>query len=174
MSETPLCDELSAGDVCDYVSAWLALAEHLERALTAAESELETVKRERDEAVTKSVLAESNRWGDRLNWVHQQYDVDGSGCDSGDELDVIETEISLALGNLTERAESAESLSAQRGDALREAKSLENLGYNICYAQSQPNEVDETGVPASKYQAEAARVQSLINAALSPEAPAHD
>lgn len=43
------------------------------------------------------VDAEAKRWGDRLNWIHLRYEVDGSGTESGDPLDVIEAEIKQAL-----------------------------------------------------------------------------
>ncbi len=42
---------------------------------------------------------EQNRWCERLNWLHQEYCADYSGCDSGDPLDCVEVEIRQAIEN---------------------------------------------------------------------------
>lgn len=57
----------------------------------ACEDELITAcfQREREKAVEEEQI----RWQDRLNWIHLKYGVDGSGCDSGDPLDLTATEV---------------------------------------------------------------------------------
>lgn len=52
---------------------------------------------------------EIERWGNRLDFVHKEYGTDGSGCDSGDEIDVIESEIRQAINNETNRADELQS-----------------------------------------------------------------
>lgn len=56
-------------------------------------SQLAAMTQERDAAIEKAVEEEQIRWQDRLDFVHQKYDIDGSGCDSGDPLDLTCTEM---------------------------------------------------------------------------------
>lgn len=55
------------------------------------------------EQIDFAIEKEACRWAERLNWIHAKYDVDGSGTESGDALDVIEAEIRLVLGKLEEQ-----------------------------------------------------------------------
>ena len=47
---------------------------------------------------------EANRWCERLQWLHTEYDADCSGCDSGDTLDLVEVEIRQAIENAQQQA----------------------------------------------------------------------
>ena len=65
---------------------------------------------------------ESGRWASRLSFVHREHDVDGSGTESGDPLDVIEAEVRGALLKMRERAEGAEAELARLRSVVGAAK----------------------------------------------------
>lgn len=72
---------------------WLPTAIEGRAKCLALMREVERLKREAE----KTRDAEAARWTKRLSFVHRDYAVDGSGVDSGDDLDVIESEIRMAL-----------------------------------------------------------------------------
>lgn len=49
--------------------------------------------------------------------------------------------------------------------ALKEAASLENLGYNIRHAEDRPGQVDEAGVHLREYRRAASRLRRVIRRA---------
>lgn len=46
---------------------------------------------------------EAERWATRLNWLHTEYGADCNGCDSGDLLDCVETEMRQVINTLEGR-----------------------------------------------------------------------
>lgn len=85
---------------------------------TRMEQAMVKMTEERAAAIESAVEAEQNRWQDRLNWLHTEYGADGSGCDSGDPLDLINTE---ARGVVTRLA-----------DLLGDAKAIIQEAYDHC------------------------------------------
>ena len=69
----------------------------LMKARSQLKQKVDEFKRVEQEAIEEK---EADRWGERLNWIHTKYGVDGSGVDSGDQLDVIESEIRQAFNAL--------------------------------------------------------------------------
>jgi hypothetical protein len=56
-----------------------------------------------DDIVSIAIAANEARWQHRLNFIHAEYGVDGSGCDSGDPLDLTYGE-ARGLATLLENA----------------------------------------------------------------------
>ncbi len=54
------------------------------------------------DSAQRATDSECARWQKRLNFLHVEYGVDGSGCDSGDPLDVIESEARGVITRLTD------------------------------------------------------------------------
>ena len=85
---------------------------------------------------------ESGRWASRLNFVHREYDVDGSGTESGDSLDVIEAEVRGALLKMRERAESAEAELARLWSVVEAAKAQANKAASVMNHRGGPLSAD--------------------------------
>lgn len=135
-TETPETDALErelfpkkAGraDYSSTTKTILFFARALERRLAevtkerdAALARLSEVEKEQDEAID----AEQARWQQRIDAIISRagIEVDGSGCDSGDPLDLTAAEIELAFGKTKEIADSLRSRLASaeaERDALR-------------------------------------------------------
>lgn len=81
---------------CGYCSRDKTIADQAAR-IAALEAALAEEKTSRAAAIEQAVEAEQTRWQDRLDWLHQKYGVDGSGCDSGDPLDLTDAEVHAAI-----------------------------------------------------------------------------
>lgn len=76
------------------------------------------------QAIVDATNAEAKRWCDRLEVLPVVCNQDGSGTDTGDSLDVIEAEINLATGKLTDALE--ELVSAVKDGLKRHAAGDQN------------------------------------------------
>lgn len=106
--------------------------------------EVERLQAEQQQAVEHAVEQEQIRWQDRLNWIHLKYGVDGSGCDSGDPLDLTDTEVH-ALAVLLENAQY---------DLRQQADEVERLRHEKIMLRS---EVDQVETRCTRCHAQAKR-----------------
>ena len=106
----------------DPPSNWRTNVYWLDRYFVRLEEIIVSAESKHAEEITEK---ESDRWGKRLDWIHRLYGVDGSGVDSGDTLDVIESEIRQAFTYLEEQLEMSRhrlsSLESRHAEEMREA-----------------------------------------------------
>ena len=55
----------------------------------------------------RATLAEQSRWQARFEFLADEYEVDGGGCDSGDPLDFTESEVRQVITKLTDKCDEA-------------------------------------------------------------------
>jgi predicted RNase H-like nuclease (RuvC/YqgF family) len=92
------------------------------------EREIENLKKQLENAA----IAEAERWAERLNWLHTEYEADCSGTDSADLLDCVEDEIKQVINGQNEKIES---LKEKVADAKASYELLREL-VTGCYPEN--------------------------------------
>jgi len=113
-------------------------------------------------AKVEELKAEENRWCDAIENITKKYEVDGSGCDSGDPLDLMVAEIRLAL---TKVEDERDTLKAKVENLTNAAWNEEQAAKMAEMKRDECREMAERNCGGCKDRAEAIALRAQVEAA---------